>query len=134
MSVFYNQPGIVEAEVNPALNCIVVHWENLDNGKIVQECCLAQLEEVKKGVKTIIVDTATADGLVPFEVQEWFGTTLFPQLRDAGLKAIITVIPRSAITRLASKRWTNTGKPFNFDMFDAESLDAAMNLAAKYAG
>jgi hypothetical protein len=35
----------------------------------------------------------------------WFTKTWFPKLAREGLKAIITVMPKSAIAQLATKSW-----------------------------
>jgi hypothetical protein len=128
METFFEEPGVVQAELG-ADRTIVVHWRNLALGEVVRACCEAQLEKVREGARVIVVDTEDARWAPPQEIQEWFGDTLFPDLRDAGLAAIITVVPRSAVTRLASSRWKRIGEPFSFAMYEAESLDAATELA-----
>ncbi len=129
MKTLYNKPNYVETMLDESLKCIIVTWLNLSNGDIVTESCLAQLEEVKKGATVIIVDTYEARSVPPQDVQDWFGTTLFPAYSKAGLKAIITVIPKRPTTRLGAKRWKETGKLFEFTMYETETLHSAKELA-----
>lgn len=128
MGTFFEEPGVVAAE-RDGDHTIVVHWRNLALGEVVRACCEAQLEQVRNGARVIIVDTEDARWAPPQEIQDWFGDRLFPDLRDAGLAAIITVVPRSAVARLASSRWKSIGEPFSFGMYEAESLDDAGELA-----
>lgn len=133
MGNFYSKPGFVTAEVDSSTKSVIVYWENLSDGYIVKECCLAQLNQVIQGnAQVVIVETSTAKGVPPQDVQDWFGSTLFPKFRENNLKAIVTVLPKSALTKLASKRWMSTGKPFTFEMFECASLDDAKDIAKKY--
>ncbi len=133
MSIVYEKPGYVKTEVDSSLKAVIVYWENLYDGQIVKESCLAQLEQVKAGkVNKVIVESSKADGVPPQDVQEWFGKELFPQFNANGVKAIITVVPESALTKLAAKRWKNTGSPFGFDMLEVDSLETAIEQAKKY--
>jgi hypothetical protein len=134
MSVFYEKQGFVTAERDTELSSVIVHWEDLNDGDVVKECTLAQLEEVKNGAKTIVVDTKKAKGSPPSETQHWFQDVLFPQLAEAGLKAVITVKSEKLSTRAASVRWELAGSMFDFEMYDADELNAALELARTFAG
>ncbi len=133
MRTFFNRPGIVEAAVDETLDAIIVTWLNLSSAQMVRQCCSAQLEEVKRGVPAIIVDTSRAIGAPPPEAQDWLRDILFPALRDAGLRVIITVVACRPQTVLAANRWTSSGKPFEFEMIEAGSLATARRLAQTYA-
>lgn len=132
MRSIYSKPGIVETYVDPKINSVVVYWDDLSDATVVKESCLAQAEEVKQGVKFIIIDTTKADTVVPVDVQEWFGQFLFPILKEHNLKAMITILSASALTRLSSRRWMKTGNPFGFDIYECESLDAAREIVKSY--
>lgn len=125
----YNKPGVVKAEIDNGLKSIVVTYHNLSEGDIVKTCCLAQMEEVKKGnTKVIIVDTSQSTGVLPMDIQEWLSSVMFPDLEKKGLKSIITVLPKNALTKLATKHWTKTGSDFSFSMYETDSLDSAKKL------
>jgi hypothetical protein len=132
MRTFFSIPGIVEAAVDESINCVIVDWRILSREQVVRDCCTAQLEEVRQGVRGIIVDTSQATGAPPQAVQAWFRTDLFPALHEAGLRIIVTVVPRSPLTILAANRWTGTGQGFGFRMRAAESLEAARQVAATF--
>ncbi|MEM9325001.1 MAG: hypothetical protein AAGA85_05075 [Bacteroidota bacterium] len=127
-TVFFEEPSIVKAYLDSEMNAVVVVWDNLYDGDIVKECCLAQLDQVKQGAKYVIVETSKAQGVPPQDTQDFFTNTLFPNFQAEGLKAVITVVPTSALTKLAAKKWTNRGKPFGFEMFEAASLEDAKRL------
>jgi len=130
MAVFYEKEGFVEASY---LNKIItVRWYKMFNSTIVRECCEAQLEKVKEGARVIIVDIATATGKPSKELQEWFGTYLFPQMKENGLKAIINVIPKNILVRTAANEWNKTGEPFGFGMFETSSLIMARKKAREF--
>jgi len=133
MSMFYEKKDFVKAELDKNLSSVIVHWEDLNDGDVVKECTLAQLEEVKGGAKTIIVNTKNSKGSPPMEIQYWFQNELFPKLAEAGLKAIITVKSEKLSTRAASVRWELTGSMFDFEMYDTDELDAARELAKSFA-
>jgi hypothetical protein len=130
MVVFFEEPEIVSAGLDQAGN-VVVRWQNLASGEVVRACCEAQLEQVCQGARVIIVDAAEARWMPPSETLDWIADTLFPDLRDAGLLAIITVIPRSAVTRTASTRWRRAGEPFSFGMYETRTIEAATELARR---
>ncbi len=127
----YKQDGHVDTYVDMTLNSVVAEWKKLYSADVVKASCLAQLDEVKKGVKYVIIDNRNASGVPPQETQEWFAHTLFPSFQKAGLKAIITVMSPSAITNLAAKSWISKGKPFGFDMIETPSFDQAKQFISQ---
>ena len=131
MRTFFQKPNHVEAVLDDKLNAVVVRWFDLSDGDLVMECTLAQLEEVKKGAKVIIADTSRASTVLDQKVQDWFGRVLFPRLRDAGLRAIITVLSPYALTRLSAARWNMLGAPLGLETYETGSLAAARKLAKK---
>lgn len=82
----------------------------------IRECSERQLEEVRKGAKIIVVDISKAKGVVLEETQKWFESYLLPGYAEAGLKAIVTIDSEIPVTRLSSRRWTQAGSNFSFDM------------------
>ena len=135
MEVIHEVPGVVKTTFEADTKCIVVYWDNLSDGDIVKTSCLAQAEKVKSGeAKAVIVETSKSKGVPPQDVQDWFASDLFPVFKEANLKALITVIPESALTKLASKKWMTLGSPFNFEIFEAASLEDARTIAAEKIG
>ncbi|WP_109832402.1 hypothetical protein [Reichenbachiella versicolor] len=132
MESFYQKDGVVETSVDLSNQSMTVKWSSLSDDVAIKECCEAQLEQVKGGINKLFLDVSEAQGVPTQERQDWFAQTLFPSFADNGMKAIFTILPKSAITKLASKKWTKTGAPFNFDMFDVASLSDAQELAKEF--
>ena len=48
MKIFYEKNGVVEAKVDLGSRVMIVSWLNLFDDKAVEECTIAQMDEVKK--------------------------------------------------------------------------------------
>jgi hypothetical protein len=64
--------------------------------------------------------------------QKWFGDYLFPNMQKAGIKAIITVLPKDALAKLGAKTWNKTGNMFDIDFYEVSSRAEAENQAKNY--
>ncbi|UXX80311.1 hypothetical protein N7E81_04255 [Reichenbachiella carrageenanivorans] len=129
MTTFYKKEGVVTASSNAAAGTMTVQWDSLLDDQAIEECCQAQIEQVKKGIKILFLDVSVANGVPSQKRQEWFENYLFPNFSALGLKASITILPKSALTKLASKKWVKNSGAFNFDVFEAASLNDAQELA-----
>ena len=129
----YNAPGFVDTWYEPDKGIIAAKWHKLTTREHVRLSCEEQLKVAQTtNAKCIIVDTSTAEG-VPFpEDQKWFGDYLFPNMQKAGIKAIITVLPQNALTRLGTNTWNKTGSLFDMDFVDAASFEDAVDISSRY--
>ncbi|PIB36732.1 hypothetical protein BFP72_15650 [Reichenbachiella sp. 5M10] len=132
MSSFYENEGFVTTHLDLSDKSMHIKWAKLSNDAVIEACCLAQIEQVKNGIVRMYLDVSDAVGVPTQERQKWFETVLFPAFSEHGLKVAVTILPSSAITKLASKKWVKTSSPFSFDMFEAQDLEAAKELAAGY--
>lgn len=128
MTIFYQKEGVVTASANAAAGTMTVKWDSLLDDESIVACCEAQIEQVKKGTKYLFLDVSVANGVPSQKRQEWFENFLFPQFSALGLKASITILPKSAMTKLASKKWVKNSAPFKFDSFEAASMGDAEEL------
>ncbi len=128
MRTFFEEAGIVRAEIDRATRTMIVTWQNLGPHDHIRPACEAQLREVKGGARYLILDTSETGGVVSQDDQAWFGEVLFPAFADAGLEAIVTVVPESAIAQLSSKGWMRTASPFGFEMYEAASVEDAARV------
>ncbi len=126
MQTLYEAPGVTLATYDRSTRTITVSWKALNDSKSLRECCDAQLKAVKQGARYLIIDVADAKGVVRQEDQAWFGNTLFPAFDRAGLAKMVNVLPKSALTKLSSGTWSKTASPFNFEIFEASSIDEAV--------
>ncbi|UXP33617.1 hypothetical protein N6H18_06575 [Reichenbachiella agarivorans] len=132
MNSFYEKPGVVNTSLDLITKSMHVKWTSLSDDKAIEECCLAQVEQVKNGIQKMYLDVSDAVGVPSQARQKWFETELFPTFSKYGMKVVINILPKSAITKLASKKWVSVAAPFDFDMFDAADLKSAKELASKY--
>jgi len=129
----YVVDNIVNAIYDTDIKTIVVTWYSFESFNHLRKCLEAQVACTKDNdVKVIIVDTRKAKGMLDQADQDWFATNMFPALEEHGTKAVITVLPQSALTMLSAKQWQMTGNAFGMDFIDTASLDAAMSLVDKY--
>jgi hypothetical protein len=132
--VLYSVDDVVELVYDSAINSLVVNWSDLGPHDHLRECLHAQLDNVKSaGAKVILINTAKAHGIFERKDQEWFVSHMVGELREAGVKAIVTVFPEAILPRLASRDWKQTGPQQGVNFIDALNLDMAREVAQQYA-
>lgn len=130
--LLYQARGICRTTYDPASGIMVAAWWVMDHDHI-RPNLTTQMAQVAAGVRYLIIDVGECLGVPTPEDQAWFGDTVFPAYRAAGLKALINVVPRSGAARLGAARWQRTASQFGFDTFDTSDVQAALDLiAARY--
>ena len=133
MEEFYSKGKAVRAIIDPSIRAVIVHWNFLGNDDIVLECTRAQIEQVQKGARSIIVDVTVARGMLSETVQAYFEKNFFPALAEAELRAVITVTPRRELALAAAEHWAKTGEMFTFGMYETGTIEHARELAGQIA-
>lgn len=59
----------------------------------------------RSGSLWYIADTSKVRDVLPQEVIQWWGRVWVPRLTQAGLRAIVTVVPSSALASLSTRSW-----------------------------
>jgi hypothetical protein len=125
-------PGVCSIGYDPEVEAVVIRWL-VNDDESFRPMLETQLRIVTvRGASTVVVDTLLARGMVDDDNQTWLVEDFFPRLSQTGLKAIITVRPKSAITRIVNARSFQQGD-HPFSMLEVSTLEEAMVLAAKYA-
>jgi hypothetical protein len=128
----YNVDGVVETYYDSELNSVVCTWQQFKN-EHVRPCIAEQLKAAQKNsAKCVVVDSAEANGVPSAEDQKWFAEVLFPQMKQAGVKAIITTVGEAAINRISTKTYSKSGELAGLDMVDAADLKAAFEAIKEY--
>lgn len=131
MKDIYSKEGIVKTFQEG--NVIKVIWEVLHNKDALYQSCTAQLEAVRKGdIQVIIIDISNAKGTPPMEVQEWFGSELFPGYKACPeFKGLINILPSSALTKMGANHWKKTAESdqFGFMVYETDSMRNAERLS-----
>lgn len=130
---FFTKPGVVKNVYDSSLSAIIATWTDLGPHDFARPCVEAQLEVIRKNpVKVMIVDAYNAVGVLKSLDQDWLGEEVFPKYEQAGLRAVITVPSKSALSRLSSNQYQQTGSDFKIDFVEVESLEEAIEMAGKY--
>ncbi|MBI3805641.1 MAG: hypothetical protein HY282_17970 [Nitrospirae bacterium] len=131
--VVYKIEKVVEVDCNQTLKIMTARWYNLGPHEYMRPCINAEIDCTRKKLaNALIVDTSQATGVFSQEDQQWLAEYAIPELAKAGLKAVITVLPKKAGTLLATMRWKRNGSQSGTDYLEADSLQTALDLAKKY--
>ena len=107
-------------------------WETFIGHRHLRPSIEAQVAHVRDhGARFVVVDVSGAKGVPSDEDQAWFAETVFPQYKTHGLAALVTVLPKSAITKLGASRWNRSASGFGFELAEVASLDDARALIAE---
>ena len=105
--VIYHKPGIVQVTYHPVWNLIGLDWDSfsisLDDLKDLHEKTLAAAIEKRCYyfvAETSRVRTVFSEDCITWWVDEWVA-----KLSAAGLKAIVTVVPESALATMSNSAW-----------------------------
>ncbi len=131
MEIVYQKENIVKTEYDDKEKIILVTWWSLSGHPYLKECVSMHVDLVKSGAKALIIDVSNAKGVVSQEEQAWFADWVFPEYDKNGLELIITILPQSALTEMAAKKWNQTASSFSFQSFETQSIQNALELARK---
>lgn len=128
--VLYESKGAVRAVLHPELKQVFVVWESFSGGHF-KPCLEAQMKAVDSGqAKFVLVDVRKTKGVPTQDDQDFLVQKTFPLFKAAGLHAIVTLVPESAVTKMGAKRWQSAGSQFGFKMYEAGSPEDASSLLA----
>jgi hypothetical protein len=110
MTAIFSKPGIVTVSYNANKNYVLFDWTSfavtLDEIKTLHTAALRAAES--HSCRTYIAETSKVTNTLRQDVIEWWGSVWVPRLAKAGLRAIITVQPTSAIASLSTRSWQRT--------------------------
>lgn len=128
--VLYEQPGIVKAEYERAVNGVLVHWSDLGPHDYLRPCVESQLNSVlADGARTIVVNLLAASGAPDPGDLARLGEELLPRLGQGGLRAIIIVGGR----RDGTGPWREAARKYGIESQDCDGLGPALELARRYS-
>jgi hypothetical protein len=135
MEILYKKETIVQTEFDSKQKIIVVTWKSLSGHPYLKECVQMHVDLVKeKGAQALIIDVSEATGVPTQEEQSWFGSYVFPNYDKYGLKIIVTILPKSALTEMSARKWNQTASTFRFNTFETGSKENAFELVSQELG
>jgi hypothetical protein len=105
--VVYEKPGFIKITHERDLNYLLYDWASF----------AVQLPDMKdlhlaahkvigdKKVKTILADTSLVKNVLYSDCIQWFGEVAMPKFNAAGLKSIITIVPKTALSMISTVNW-----------------------------
>ena len=125
-------PGIGSIGYDDDLRAVILTWLKNDND-MFRPRLEQQLELINsRGLLTVVVDTSAVRGVLNDANQQWLADDFFPRLSATSLKALVSVVPQSAISALTNHRsFRSAAVPF--DLISVDTVDEAHAIAAKLA-
>lgn len=129
--VLYEAAGVTKAVLRVEQRQVYVVWHQFPAKDDFKPCLEAQAREVGAGrVDAVIVDCRKTVGVPLQEDQKFLVEKIFPTFIKGRLKAIITLVPESALTKFGARKWQETGSQSGITMFEAGSEDEVPALVA----
>jgi hypothetical protein len=134
-AVVYDAPGEVTVLFDEDAAEILVTWTRFGDEAVFRASLDVQADLVGSGrARIVIVDTADSTGVPSAKDLDHLTRFVFPRYREGGLEAILTVVPRSARTKMGAMRWVRSGSMWRFPMYEVASVeDARAVIAEKHA-
>jgi hypothetical protein len=105
--IIYEKPGYIQVVYHPDKNYVVFDWTDflvtLEEIQELHKKALTLAQE--KGCYYFIAETSRVTTVLRHDVLKWWGEVWVPTLDKAGLRAIVTVVPSSAIATLSTHVW-----------------------------
>lgn len=105
--IVYEKPGCVRVEYRPMENFILLDWTAFTTSMAeIQELHEKTLAAAKQHhCYYYLAETSKVRTVFLREIIRWWGDIWVPKLAAAGLKAIVTVVPTSALAQLSTRSW-----------------------------
>lgn len=129
--LIYEKQGYIQVRYQPEKDYIIFDWTNflVTLAEITELHTRALAAAREKGCYYYIAETSRVTNMLRPEVIRWWADDWVPRLNDAGLKAIITVVPSVALAAMSTHSW-QAQVIGSITMLNARSLPDAEALLA----
>ena len=132
MSAIYQKPGHITVSHNAAKNYILFDWQSFR--VTIEEITTLHTQALdlakQHSCYHYVAETSRVTNALRQDVVAWFGGTWMPTLAAYGLRAIVTVVPTSAIAMMSTSSWQRQTVS-GIDMINVGSLVDAESTLAK---
>jgi hypothetical protein len=122
-------PGVVRLDYHADTEAMVVSWTTFSADAELLKRALTEGVQAcaANGAKYWVADTLATTGVLPLEVAEFIGAQMVPACVEVGLRGVVTIIPRSALTATSNARWQDEveSNPDALLQVNVASLDEA---------
>jgi len=122
----FSAPGVIRMEFDPSCKALLVFWEKFLNVKEMVDKCNS--EGKRLGAKTLIVQVPAGLALKQ-EDAALFQEYVPKNQLAAGMSNLVNIVSSSAVTNMASKRWKEPSKQCGLSVFEAQSVEDALQIA-----
>jgi hypothetical protein len=131
MQVF-EEPGIARVHWEASARAIRVEWLSFNPSSSLRKVLARGLTECQRHHAVAwIADTRTTRGAMLLEDQEWLAKVGLGALRQAGLKAVITVTPSTALAAASNRRWQANLTSPEWSVLEVPTLEEALAYCAR---
>lgn len=97
-------PGVGSIGYDDELKAVVLTWLKNDNNAFRPRLEAELTLVVDRGLLTVVIDTSQVKGALNEGNQQWLVDDFFPRLAKTQLKALVSVVPQSALSALVNQR------------------------------
>jgi len=105
--IIYRKEDFIQVSYRSKLNYIIFDWTNffvtLEDIQDLHQKALKTAKE--KNCFYYVAETSKVNTILRPEVIKWWGDIWVPELAEAGIKGIVTVVPTSVISTLSTHSW-----------------------------
>jgi hypothetical protein len=133
MKILRDHPGIVRVVLHEDVRALQTTWvtfhERRDLLRPILDYQLATTSLYQ--LRFSIVDTSETTGVLDEEQQAWLENDFFPRAAKTGVRALLSVVAKSAVTSLVNKRWQVVATRFGYDVVQVASVPDALEYCRK---
>jgi hypothetical protein len=124
----YHKQNCITVTYKQSPKYLLYDWhKNFMSLEIFKEAHLTALEAIKtNSIISLISDSSKVTDVPVEECLEWLGKGLVPLLAKAGVKQLITIVPKTALSRIGTKSWQR--QVLGIDMYDVKDMQEALDL------
>lgn len=129
----FSVEGVADADFFGSESTLVIHWHSFHDTRGVIDVMKKGYDAVQKHrVRVWVADTQNTRGAMSDEAQAFIAESV-PKFESAGLEAVLTVTPQSAVTSMSNRRWQGQVRK-DFLMQEVGSVEEALDLGRLKAG
>jgi hypothetical protein len=123
----FSADGVADVDLFRPEAALVVHWHSFHDTQGVIEVMKQGLNVVKQHqIRVWVADTQRTRGAMSDEAQALIAESV-SEFEAAGLEAVLTVTPTSAVTSMSNRRWQGQVRK-DFVMQEVGSVEEALDL------
>jgi hypothetical protein len=126
-------PGVLTVVYRSAPKAAVAHYDKLCTPAIREAIEKGLAAAGRVGARTWIIDLTRKPGVPAPADAQWIETEAVRLVMVNGISTVVNLHGASAVARMGSQRWSKSAAISGLTIYDCDSLDSALELAATVA-